>query len=59
MQPQQLARVRPIGRISSGAKLIVGRTVPVIDCCTVTCFTGALASKYRDGGMARNLLASD
>lgn len=59
MQPRQLARVQPIGRISSRAKLIVARTVPVIDCCIVTCFTGAPASKYRDGGMARNLLASD
>jgi hypothetical protein len=59
MQPRQLARVRPTGKISSVAKLIVGRTLPVVNCCIVTCFTGAPASKYGDGGMAQNLLASD
>jgi hypothetical protein len=59
MQPRQSARVRQIGKISSAAKLIVGRTVPVIDCCIVTCFTGAPASNYGDSGMAQNLLASD
>ena len=59
MQPRQLARGRPIDKISGVAKLIVGRTVPAIDCRMVTCFTGAPASKYGDGGMARNLLAGD
>jgi len=59
MQPRQLARARPIGKISSEAKLIVGRTVHVIDCCIVTCFTGAPASNYGDGGMAQNPLAGD
>jgi hypothetical protein len=59
MQPRQSARVRPIGKISSVAKLSVGPTVPVIDCCIVAYFPGAPASEYRDGGIAQNFLAND
>jgi hypothetical protein len=36
MQPRQLARVRPVRKISSVAKHIVGPKAPVIDCCIVT-----------------------
>jgi hypothetical protein len=32
MQPRRFARVRPTGRISSEAKLIVGPEAPLIDC---------------------------
>lgn len=59
MQPRQLARVRPRGKISSVANLIVGPTVPVIDCRMVTYFPGAPASKYGDAGIAQNFLAND
>ena len=43
MQPRQLARVRPLGKFYSVAKLIVGPKAPVIDCCTVIYFPGAPA----------------
>jgi hypothetical protein len=43
MQPRQLARVRPLGKIYSVAKLIVGPKAPFIDCCVVTYFPSAPA----------------
>ena len=35
MYPRRFARVRPTGRISSAAKLIVGPKDPLIDCTVV------------------------
>lgn len=35
MQPRRFARVRPTGRISSEAKLIIGPKAPLIDCSIV------------------------
>jgi hypothetical protein len=32
MQPRRFARVRPTGKVSSTAKIIVGPKAPVIDC---------------------------
>jgi hypothetical protein len=43
VQPRQLARVRPLGKLYGVAKLIVGPKAPVIDCCVVTHFPGAPA----------------
>jgi hypothetical protein len=35
MHPRRFARVRPSGQVSSAAKIIVDRRVPVIDCSIV------------------------
>jgi hypothetical protein len=35
MHPRRFARVRPKGRISSEAKLILGPKTPLIDCSIV------------------------
>jgi hypothetical protein len=35
MYPRRFARVRPTGRISSAAKLVVGPKDPVVDCMVV------------------------
>lgn len=40
MQPRRFARVRPTGRISSEAKLIVGPKAPLVDCNIVDHATG-------------------
>jgi hypothetical protein len=52
MQPRQLARVRPLGKFYSVAKLIVGLEAPVIDCCVVTYFPGAPTLNYGDTRIA-------
>jgi hypothetical protein len=52
MQPRQLARVRPLGKLYCVAKLIVGPKAPVIDCWTVTYFLRAPALNYGDTRIA-------
>jgi len=51
MHPRRFTRVRPTGRISSAAKIIVGSRVPIIDCNIVDYSAGGACLEV--GGQIR------